>query len=167
MGLSNVSASRQRRADGKLLPEFLDNGHDLRVNLTVRGNKVRGGWIERLAVHPGHSSPCLFDNQCTRRDVPGFQVLLPERLETAGGDVTEVERSRTEPTHRPRTAEEQAEQLHEVSIVVVHAVWETGHEQRVEEDIGAGHSNCLPVQIRALSAFGREEFLARWIVDSS
>src|SRR5262245_2170779 len=108
---------------------------------------MRGGRIERTAVHSGDMSPGLRDDQGTRRNVPWLQVLLPERLESAGRHVTKVERGGAEPAHGARTPEEIAEERDELSPLFVNVVWKTGDKQRIDQGGSRRHVQRAAVQI--------------------
>ena len=79
---------------------------------------MRGRRVERRPVHPGHAPAGLLDDQRAGRHVPRLQVLLPERFEASGGDVTEVERRRAQPAHRARPSEEAAEERHQIPALL-------------------------------------------------
>ena len=72
------------------------------VDAAVRGDEVRRGRVERRAVHAGDAAAGLLDDQRAGGDVPRLEVLLPEAVEPARGDVAEVERGRPQPPHRAR-----------------------------------------------------------------
>src|ERR1051325_90591 len=103
------------------------------VHSAVRCDEVRGRRIERRVVHAGNTAPCLLDDQGTGRDVPRLELLLPERLEASGGDITEVQRGGAEAADGARAAKEVAEQLDQLAGLLVHRVGKTGDEERVEQ----------------------------------
>ena len=129
---------------------------------------MRGRGIERRAVHAGDAAARFLDDQRAGRDVPRLQVLLPEAVEAAGGDVTEVERRRAEAPHRARAAEERAEQLHEIAASA--CARRTGKPVTSSASISADVSETrqrAAVQERALAALGREQLLPRRVVDGA
>src|SRR5579871_3263111 len=53
--------------------------------------------IVRLAVGAGDEAAGLADQKLPSRNVPGIEAALPKSVETAGGDVGEIERGATHP----------------------------------------------------------------------
>src|SRR4030095_14800999 len=94
---------------------------------------MRGGGIEWTTVHSGDLPSRLRNDQSARGHVPRLQVLFPERLESAGGDVTQVERRGGKPRYGARTPEEISEERHKLSPLFVHVVGKTGDQQRIDQ----------------------------------
>src|SRR5688572_33322980 len=91
-------------------------------------------------------------------------MLLPERLEAPGRDVTQIQGSGSETTNGACAAEELAEERHEISRLLVHVVRKTRDEQRIDQRGRLGDRERLAVEPRASAAHGRVQLRAARVV---
>src|SRR6186997_2249154 len=124
--------------------------------LAVRCYEMGRYRIERRPVHAGDASTGFGDDEGSSRDIPGLQMLLPERIEAPGGDIAEVKRRRAESPHCPCLAEERAKQAHQVRGLLMHIVRKAGHEQRINQLARRRHAESRAIEVGTLPAFRRE-----------
>ena len=93
----------------------------------------------------GDAAASLRDDQRARRRVPRLQLLLPESVESACGDVAQS-RSRRSQGGEPRApAEERAEQRDEIAQSLMDAVGKPGDEQCIDRAWGRGTASGSPL----------------------
>ena len=81
----------------------------------------------------GDQPPRFLDDKRARRHIPGFQMKLPESVESARGDMTEVEGRGTGSPHPPTPKKEILEQNEVLVDVLLNAEGESGAEQGLTE----------------------------------
>src|SRR5688572_22648596 len=99
----------------------MDDAQHLGVQRSVRRDEVPCRGVKRRAVHAGNAAARLFHNEHTGTDVPGFEVLLPERLETTRRDVTEIKRRRSQSSHSSSLQEELSKDLEQIAYAALGA----------------------------------------------
>src|SRR5262245_66653146 len=75
----------------------------------------------------------LLDEQVARGDVPGMELELPEPVEAARGDITQVERSAAVAAQPSHPLHERREVIEVVLVAAVDVVGEPRGEQRAPE----------------------------------
>src|SRR2546428_8291182 len=110
------------------------------------------------------AAPGLFDHQRGRGHVPRMQPFLPEPVEPSASHVSQIERRRTVAAHGLRVHDEVRKMARKFSPLA-YVVGKTGAEQRAGKIPDCGNVNAAPVERRALSALGREEFFAYRVVN--
>ena len=66
---------------------FLNDAEHFGMEEAVRGENVFEFVVEQAAVHVGDHAAGFFHNDFARSNVPRFERVLPEAVETAGGGV--------------------------------------------------------------------------------
>ena len=98
------------------------------VDEAVGGEDFAAVELEVIAGEIGHAASGFFHKQNAGRGVPGVEIELPKALETASGNVSQVERSRA---HAANAVGAQGEFVVEVDvgIFVALAAGETGGDE--------------------------------------
>ncbi len=148
-----------------------EGGEELRergVGLGVAGDDVAAVEIAVAAVEVADAPAGLANDQRAGRDVPLAQAQLEERVDAPGRDVAQVERRGARSPHPGRLEHHDAQHV-QVALEVheVRAIREARCDQRLLQVRALADANAPPVELRALAAARREDFLAHRIVDDA
>ena len=80
-----------------LLLEISNSPQHFLVDVAVGGQHAASAGTVCGTVQAADAPTGLLDQQRSSRDIPRMELLLPEALEPAGGDVAEIERRGTQP----------------------------------------------------------------------
>lgn len=120
-----------------------------------------------LAAIQAADDPAGFTNdECSGGKVPFAQTGLPECIETAGRDVAEIESGGARPADPTRVHQNSLQHVHirrkgDIGV----AKWKAGADQRAFERGLITYPNAPAIQLRALTAGCREEFLTQRIIN--
>ena len=106
------------------------------MEVAVGGQHVAAAGGEWLARKPSDAATRLSHDQRTGGDVPRLQIALPEAVHPARRHVAQVDRRRPEAAHRPRLADEVAEQTDDLVDALMYVVRKTGDEHRIDQRVG-------------------------------
>ena len=120
--------------------------------------------LEGPALKVRNFAAGLFDNQHARSRVPGIEVELPEPVEAAAGHAAQVERRRTRAPHAMGAQSDLVIEVN-VRILVPLVAGKTSGHQALRQVRDLRHLDALLIQKRAASLLGREQLIARGIVD--
>ena len=116
------------------------------------------------ALEIRHFAAGFFDNQHACRRVPGIEIELPEAVEASAGHTAQVERRRTRPPHAVRAQSDLMIEVN-VRILVPLVAGKAGGHQAFGQVRDLRHLDCVADSVRAASLLGREQLVARGIVN--
>ncbi len=124
--------------------------------------------VEKIlaAVQAADDATSFPDNECSGSHVPYTQARFPEGVETAGCHVTQIERSCADPANAAGIDQHGVQHIQvrlQRNIGVTKR--KAGADQCPLEGLLLAYANTAAIQLRALAARGREEFLSERIVD--
>src|ERR1700693_88286 len=130
----------------------------------VRGQGFLAVDLEGAAMKIGHFAARFLDNQHAGSGVPGIEVELPESVEAATGDATQIQSCRS---RAPNSVGAQSNLMIKVDvrILVPLVTGKARGHQAFGEIRGLRHLNTLLVQVGAASLLCCEQLIARGIVN--
>src|ERR1700722_16364503 len=137
--------------------------HDL-VAATDRAGLKKIG----LPVGAGDESPGFANEKCARRNIPGIKTTLPEGVEPAGGDVSQIERGATHPTHINDAGHHSRELCSEPRML--RRLAEMGNaatEDRLRHVAAPRHTQPAIAAKRSLTLLRHVHVIVCWIVDDA
>ena len=121
-----------------------------------------------LAVGAGHEAAGLANQERARRDIPGIQAPLPERVEAAGGDISEIERGAAHPPHIDDSRHHGRElRLESRMLGRLAEMGNAAAEERLRQFGARGHAQAAIAAERPLPFFCDEHVVVRRIVDDA
>ncbi|MNO64475.1 hypothetical protein D3C76_552030 [compost metagenome] len=116
-------------------------------------------------VKVADQTACFLDQQGAGSHVPFRQAGFPERIETAGGDIGQVQAGGASAADAGSLADQAAEHA-QVVVQVVHLVvaeWEASAQQCAFQALAWADAQAAAVQLGAATTGGGEFFLAHWV----
>src|SRR5688572_28841801 len=92
-------------------------------------HRLRRRQVIGFACNASHTRASFFRDQPASGYIPGIQRHLTKPFKTTGGDVTEIERRRTQPAHALRELAKFYEVIEVILWCIPGIVRETCHEQ--------------------------------------
>ena len=99
------------------------------MNFSVRRQNFFGVDVKRIPRKGTDLSSRFFDNQTSRRHVPGVELHLPEAVEPSGGDITKVQGRGTRPPDTLRAHAEPGKMIDVVLLTDAYVISETGDQE--------------------------------------
>ena len=121
-----------------------------------------------LPIGASDESPSFANQECARRNIPGIQATLPESVEPAGGDVSQIERGAAHPTHIDDAGHHSRELCSESRML--RRLAEMGNaaaEDRLRQVAAPRHTQPAIAAKRSLTLLSHVHVIVGWIVDDA
>ena len=110
---------------------------------------------------------CFFHDDFSRRGIPWVELQFPKSVQSAGGDVTEINRRGAGPAHAACAHGEGTEFLQIIILGCMHVIGEAGRQKGFIEFWRQGYMDGGAIECGAFSLLAYKQLIPGGIIDDS